>query len=176
MSTICRLRYRQIWSVAAIRFSLVCSCYGSSRFKPLRHFRLLQALIAGSLLVSCSADGSGGKALLMVDCKFQANNHIHMHVEEDSGTVGLISQYSPSEPSAHLDDLRKGIESKGRLIRDDGHPLVVDLYLLNDRLGENPGESVRIWIDKNGQSRIEARAPGGSPRTIDTGVCILPDA
>lgn len=91
----------------------------------------------------------------MVDCKFQANNHVHLHVQEDAGTVGLISRYSPTEPSAHLEDLRKGIESKGRLIRDDGHRLVVDLYLLNDRLGENPGESVR---------------------TIDTGVCILPDA
>lgn len=112
----------------------------------------------------------------MVDCKFEANNHAHLHVAEGPGTVALISRYSPSEPSAHFEDLRQGIESKGRLIRDDRHRLVVDLYLLNDRLGENPDESVRLWIADDGRSRIEARTPRGGVRTIDTGVCILPDA
>jgi len=170
MSTRCRLRFNEIWPVKAIRCLLIRSCYVSSQFK------LLQALIAGSLLASCGADGSGGKVLLMVDCKFQANKHVHMHVAEDPGTVGLITRYSPSEPSAHLEDLRKGIESKGRLISADGYRLVVEMFLLNDRLGENPGESVRIWIDDDGRSRIEARAPRGGVRTIDTGVCILPDA
>ena len=169
MSTRCRLRFNEIWPVKAIRCLLIRSCCVSSQFK------LLQTLIAGSLLASCGADGSGGKVLLMVDCKFQANKHVHMHVAEDPGTVGLITRYSPSEPSAHLEDLRKGIESKGRLISADGYRLVVGMFLLNDRLGENPGETVRIMVAEDGQSRIEARAPRGGVRTIDTGVCIVPD-
>jgi hypothetical protein len=112
----------------------------------------------------------------MVDCKFQANNHVHLHVAEGPGTVALISRYSPSEPSAHFEDLRQGIESKGRLISAAGHRLVVEMYLLNDHLGETPGETVRILVADDGRSRIEARTPGGGVRTIDTGVCILPDA
>lgn len=133
-------------------------------------------LLAGSLLASCATPGSRDKALLMVDCKFQANNHVHLHVAEDPGTVALITRYSPSEPRAHSDDLRKGIESKGRLISADGYRLAVDMYLLNDRLGENPGDTVRIWVDDDGRSRIEARSPRGGVRTIDTGVCIVPEA
>lgn len=176
ISTDCRLRFNEIWSVEDIRSSPIRPCYGSSQSSPLRHIKPLLVLFAGSLLASCTAEGPVDKVLLMVDCKFQANKHVHMHVAEDPGTVGLITRYSPSEPSAHLEDLRKGIESKGRLISADGYRLVVDMYLLNDRLGENPGESVRIWIDDDGRSRIEARAPRGGVRTIDTGVCILPDA
>ncbi len=112
----------------------------------------------------------------MVDCQFQTNNHVHLHVAEGPGTVALITRYAPSDPSSHLEDLRKGVESKGRLIRAAGARLAVEMYLLNDRLGENPGESVRILIGEDGRSRIEARTPRGGVRTIDTGVCILPDA
>ena len=49
------------------------------------------------------------------------------------------------------------------------------MFLLNDRLGEHPGETVRIMVAEDGQARIEARAPRGGVRTIDTGVCIVPD-
>lgn len=142
---------------------------------PSRHIKPLLAVIAGSLLASCSAEGPVDKVLLMVDCKFQANKHVHMHVAEDPGTVGLITRYSPSEPSAHLEDLRKGIESKGRLISAAGTRLAVEMFLLNDRLGENPGETVRIMVADDGRSWIEARASRGGVRTIDTGVCIFPD-
>lgn len=112
----------------------------------------------------------------MVDCKFQANKHVHMHVAEEPRTVGLITRYSPSEPSTHLEDLRKGVESKGRLISAAGTRLAVEMFLLNDRLGENPGDTVLILIGEDGRSRIEARSSRGGVRTIDTGVCIVPDA
>jgi hypothetical protein len=112
----------------------------------------------------------------MVDCQFQANKHVHLHVAEDPGTVALITRYVPGAESSHREDLRKGIESKGRLISADGYRLAVDMYLLNDRLGDNPGETVRILVDGVGRSRIEARSPRGGVRTIDTGVCIVPEA
>jgi hypothetical protein len=172
----CPLRFSEIWSVEAIRFSLLSPCSGFSQFSRFPPIPPLLALIAGSFLASCGADGSGGKTLLMVDCRFQANSHVHMHVEEDLGTVALITRYAPGDPSSHLETLRKGIESKGRLASADGYRLVMDMYLLNDRLGESPGETVRIWVDDDGRSRIEARSPRGGVRTIDTGVCIVPEA
>jgi hypothetical protein len=98
----------------------------------------------------------------MVDCKFQASNHVQLHVAEGPGTVVLASRYSPSGPSSHLEDLRKGVESKDRLIRADGYRLVMNMVFLHDRFGKNPGESVRIWIDDDGRSRIEAGAPRGA--------------
>jgi len=98
-----------------------------------------------------------------------------MHVAEEPGAVTLVTNDPPDKESTHFENLRNAIDSKGRLIRDDGHRLVVDIYLRNDRLGENSGECLGIWIDDDGRSRIEARAPLGVC-TIDTGVCILPDA
>ena len=110
------MRYSEISSVEAIRYVPIRSCYGSSQSSPLRYIKPRLALIVSSLLASCTAEGPGTKALLMVDCKFQANNHGPMHVAKDAGTVGPVSRYAPSEPSAHLEDLRKGVERKGRLI------------------------------------------------------------
>ena len=71
---------------------------------------------------------------------------------------------------SHLEDLRKGIESRGRLASADGYRLVMDMVLLSDRLGDNPGESVSIWVVDDGRSRSEARTPRGGLRPIDTGV------
>jgi hypothetical protein len=173
----CGLWFVENWSVEAISCSFIHTRYASSQFTPLGKLWCLLVWMLGSLLASCAALGSGetDKPLLMVDCQFQANKHIHKHVDEEVGTVALITRYSPTETSDHSEDLRKGIESKGRLIKAVGYRLVVEMYLLNDRLGESPGEDVRILVADDGRSRIEARAPHGALRTIDTGVCILPE-
>lgn len=133
--------------------------------------------MAGSVLASCAADvANENSSTLMVDCQFQANNHVHMHVYEERGAVTLVTGYTPGKESGHFEDLRSGIESKGRLISSAGHRLAIDMYLLNDHFGENPGEVVRIRVGGDGRSKMEARGIRGVVRTIDTGTCTLPDA
>lgn len=112
----------------------------------------------------------------MVDCEFQANKHIHMHLSEERGAATLVSSYAPGKQRSHLEDLRNGIESEGRLIRSAGDGFDVEIFLLNDHFGENPGDVVRIQVDDDGRSQMEAKGPGGVARTIDTGTCTLPDA
>ena len=108
----------------------------------------------------------------MVDCKFQASNHVQLHVAEGPGTVVLASRYSPSGPSSHLEDLHKGVESKGRLIRADGTRLAAKMYLLHDRLGKNPGESVRIWMTMTADAASKPGPPGAPLALIVAELCI----
>ena len=112
----------------------------------------------------------------MVDCEFQANNHIHMHLSEERGTAALVSSYTPGEERTHFEDLRNGVESEGRLVRAAANGFDVEIFLLNDHFGENPGDVVRIRVAGDGRSLMEAKGPGGVVRTIDTGTCTLPDA
>jgi hypothetical protein len=112
----------------------------------------------------------------MVDCQFRANKHIHMHVSEERSAVTLVTNYTPGDASTHFEDLRRGVESKGRLIGPDGNRFRIEMFLLNDHFGESPGEVVRIQIGGDGKSRIEAKGEGGVIRVIDSGTCELPDA
>lgn len=98
-----------------------------------------------------------------------------MHVYEDRDAVTLVSGYIPGQAKTHLDDLRDGVESKGRLISSQKDRLAVEMFLLNGDFGTQPGEVLLIRVAEDGRSRMEARAVGGVVRTIDTGTCTWPD-
>jgi len=99
-----------------------------------------------------------------------------MHVSEGRGAVTLDTGYAPGKERSHFEDLRTGVQSKGRLMSSADHRLAIEMYLLNDHFGENPGEVVRIRVGADGRSQIEARSSRGAARTIDTGTCTLPAA
>lgn len=48
----------------------------------------------------------------MVDCRFQANSHVHMHVEEDLGTVALITRYARVTPVPTSRLCAKGLRAR----------------------------------------------------------------
>ena len=130
--------------------------------------------MAGSVLASCAAEVKNkNPSTLMVDCHFRANEHVHMHVYEDRDAVTLVTGYTPGQGKTHFDDLRDGVESKGRLISSAGDRLAVEMFLLNENFGAKPGEVVLIRVAEDGQSKVEARAVGGVVRMIDTGACTM---
>jgi hypothetical protein len=163
--------------LTAIRLSYICSCQRFPQTSRRKIFAPLVVMSLGPVLASCaSAVSNGNPSTLMVDCQFRANNHIHMHVAEERGSVTLVTGYTPGEESTHFEDLRKGIESKGRLMNSAGYRLAIEMYLLNDHFGENPGDVVRIQVAGDGRSLMQAKGAGGVVRTIDTGTCTLPEA
>lgn len=97
-----------------------------------------------------------------------------MHVSEKRGAVTLVSRYTPGATRSHSDDLRRGLESEGRLISPDANRFKFELFLLNDHFGEKPGEVVFVDVSEDGGTRMVARAASGSTRVIDSGTCKLP--
>jgi hypothetical protein len=130
----------------------------------------------GLFLAACAPFSRHPKSsALMIDCQYKINGHIHLHVSEERGSATLVSRYIPKSAQTHADDLRQGIESEGRMINPGNNLLKIDIFLLNDQLGETPGETVFISINKNGGSQIEAKAvTSGAVRLIDSGTCMVP--
>lgn len=94
-----------------------------------------------------------------------------MHVSEKRGAVTLVSGYAPGSASSHSEDLRKGIESEGRLIRSPSHRFIFEMFLINDHFGEMPGEVLLVKIREDGRSEMHARSLNGTIRPIDSGRC-----
>ena len=107
----------------------------------------------------------------MVDCLFENNRHLHLHVSEPRRSATLVSHYRPGAHASHAEDLRQGRESEGRLREPGASRFLIELFLLNAPLGEKPGEVVVVRVDADGRSRMEARAGDGSRRVIDYGTC-----
>lgn len=107
----------------------------------------------------------------MLDCLFETSRHLHLHVAEERNSATLVSRYQPGMRASHAEDLRQGLESEGRLIAPEGGRFRLELFLLNDRFGEKPGEVVMVQVDGDGRSRIEARNPQGRIRLLDFGTC-----
>ena len=107
----------------------------------------------------------------MLDCLFETNRHLHLHVAEQRRSATLVSGYQPGSKASHAEDLRQGRESEGRLITPGGSRFRLELFLLNDQFGEKPGEVVLVRVDRDGRSRLEARNQQGQIRLLDFGTC-----
>ncbi|MCP9805309.1 hypothetical protein KBY71_02085 [Cyanobium sp. T1B-Tous] len=131
-------------------------------------------MAAAPFLAACSANiPAEDSGSLMIDCVFETNRHVHMHVSEKRGAVTLVSRYTPGSTKSHSEDLRRGLESEGRIISSRDHRLKSELFLLNDHFGEKPGEVVFVEVRDDGISRMEAKAVSGAIRQIDSGTCSL---
>lgn len=117
--------------------------------------------------------GSPG-ASEMYDCEFQKNRLIHLHVSQERGTATLLTQYHPDPSRSHREDVREARESEGRLVDPGGFRFTIELFLLNDRLGQRPGEKVVVRVADDGRARLEGQIAAGQVRVIDFGTC-MPD-
>jgi|LakMenEpi03Aug12_release.lakeMendotaPanAssembly.Ray.scaffolds.fasta_scaffold110700_4 hypothetical protein len=112
----------------------------------------------------------------MVDCVFREGEHLHMHIAEERDAATIVTSYTPGETGNHFEDLRKGVESKGRLVDPGNQRFSIEMFLLNDSFGQEPGEVLWIQVGRDGKARMEAKGSGGAIRVIDTGACVLPKA
>jgi hypothetical protein len=109
--------------------------------------------------------------LEMVDCRFQNNGHVHIHIARARGQATVVSRYSPGNSKSHSEALRSGLESEGRLLKSGAGEHRIELFLLNDHFGEKPGELLTLHIAADGRSTFRARGAGVSERIIDFGTC-----
>jgi hypothetical protein len=107
----------------------------------------------------------------MYDCQFEKNQLVHLHIAEQRGTASLISRYQRGRHSTHAQDVRAAKESEGRLVAPGGSRHVIELFLLNDRFGEQPGEQLIVRVAADGQAFLEGRRADRSLRQIDVGRC-----
>jgi len=130
-------------------------------------------VILGALNAGCQqgADPDGAQSSTMYDCQFEKNRLIHLHVAEQRGTASLISNFRRGLHGNHAQDVRAARESEGRLVAPGGFRHVIELFLLNDRLGERPGESVILRLAADGKVRLEGQRADRSLRLIDEGRC-----
>ena len=125
------------------------------------------------LLTSCNqSDHAGVGTLVMLDCQFQNNGMMHLHIAPERGNANVISAYLPVHGKDHARSLRDARESKAQLVEAGSDRYVLDIFLLNDHFGENTGETVRLRLAKDGQGLIEARREGTPARRIDRGTCV----
>jgi hypothetical protein len=133
---------------------------------------LLIAPVA-TLLLACQGEDldrhSGSSA--MYDCRFETNELIHLHVSRERGTASVITQYQSGLTESHSGDVRQGRESNGRLVAPGPSRYAVELFLLNDRLGQKPGEKVILRVAADGRALLEGQAVDGQLRRIDFGIC-----
>ena len=113
--------------------------------------------------------------LTMVDCQFDRAGAVHLHVSEARGTAAVVSDYEPAPGGEHAEALRQGRESKGTLAPAGASRYRIEVFLRNDKFGSRPEESLRLILDRDGQARFEAQAPGGPQRVLDRGTCIDAD-
>lgn len=107
----------------------------------------------------------------MVDCRFQNNGHVHIHIAQARGQATVVSRYNPGAGKSHSEALRSGHESEGRLVRSAAGEHRIELFLLNDHFGEKPGEQLTLHIAADGRSTFRVRAAGVAERIIDFGTC-----
>lgn len=107
----------------------------------------------------------------MVDCEFRQAGAVHLHVSEARGTASVVSDYQPGG-GEHADALRHGRESKGTLAPAGGSRYRIEVFLRNDSFGSRPEEGLRLILERDGQARFEAQAPGQPLRVLDRGTCI----
>lgn len=146
----------------------------------MRRVRGLLAGLAGGLvplsLAACSGlGGAPDKDLLtMIDCDFRLQGAVHLHVSEERGTASVVSDYKPGG-GEHANALREGRESKGTLAPPGASRYRIDVFLRNDPFGSRPNEVLRLILERDGQARFEAQAPGQPVRLLDRGSCIDAD-
>lgn len=112
--------------------------------------------------------------LTMVDCEFPQAGAVHLHVSEARGTASVVSDYRPGG-GEHAEALREGRESKGTLAAAGASRYRIEVFLRNESFGSRPDEGLRLILERDGQARFEAQAPGQPLRVLDRGTCIDAD-
>ena len=160
------LSLRESWSVVAVVFQ-------NPRFLNIRVLSASLVLSLTSLLAACQGEGTvkSPESSAMYDCQFETNKLIHLHVSQQRGTASVISDYRRGLTDNHADDVREARESEGRLVAPGQSRYAIELFLLNDRLGEQPGEKVILRVAEDGRTRLEGQSAEGRVRTIDFGTC-----
>jgi hypothetical protein len=151
-----------------------------NRSSPLdgRRSLLLLACSTISLLVGACRPSSpiaDSGLLTMIDCDFEQQGAIHLHVSEQRGTASVVSDYQPAAGGKHADALRQGRESKGTLAPPGGSRFRIEVFLRNDAFGSRPEEGLSLILERDGQARFEGQAPGAALRVLDRGICIDAD-
>ena len=135
-------------------------------------------LSLATVLSACQGDGmvKSTESSAMYDCQFETNKLVHLHISRQRGTASVISDYRRGLTKSHANDVREALESEGRLVAPGESRYAIELFLLNDRLGEQPGEKVILRVAQDGRARLEGHNTGGKVRTIDFGTCSAHEA
>ncbi|MCS5698192.1 hypothetical protein NZK32_03945 [Cyanobium sp. FGCU-52] len=107
----------------------------------------------------------------MYDCEFEEAKLIHLHISKQAGSASVLSSYRPGSQPSHSRDVREARESEGRLVAPGNSLYVIELFLLNDRFGEKPEETVILRIARDGRVQLKGRGLDGRHRLIDSGTC-----
>lgn len=130
-------------------------------------------MLSAALSACAGGNFSRDDSLLMVDCSFAAKGPIHLHLSESRGTASVLTDYQPDHSGSHSAALRDAKESKGRLMLPAGSRHRIDIFLLQADFGIRPEEALRLVIQSDGSSQLEAQAAGvESTRVVDRGRCV----